>query len=183
MTAVPSGLLGYQERVEWMGQEVLTLAEVWPEAVRAVIVGINPSQTSVDAGHYFQGQGARGQVMKLVKAGLMTPSNDERFFERAALEAGVGFVDLVRRPTPNAKSVPAAERAYGRAIFEGKLAAKDVPLVIGIYAPPIDELMQGPTTPGFQERRTSWGARIFRMPGPMHERESAAAIMATLKFD
>lgn len=183
MTAVPSGLIGYQERVEWMGQEVLTLAEVWPEAVRAVIVGINPSQTSVDAGHYFQGRGARGQVLKLIKAGLMTPSNDERFFERAALEAGVGIADLVRRPTPSAKSVPATERAYGRAIFEEKLAAKDVPLVIGIYAPPINELMQRPTTPGFQERRTSWGAPIFRMPGPMHERESVAAIMATLKFD
>lgn len=166
-----------------MGREVLTLAEVWPEDVRAVIVGINPSQKSVDAGHYFQGRGARGQVMKLVRAGLMTPGDDERFFERAALEAGVGFADLVRRPTPDAKSVPAAERAYGRAIFEEKLAARNVPLVIGIYAPPIKELMHGLTPPGFQERRTSWGARIFRMPGPMHERESAAAIMATLKFD
>jgi double-stranded uracil-DNA glycosylase len=59
----------FQERVEWMRSEVLTLAEVWPERPRAVIVGINPSLTSVAEGHYFQGQGARGRIMMLVKAG------------------------------------------------------------------------------------------------------------------
>lgn len=45
------------------GDEVLTLAEVWPEEVRALIVEINPSATSVDADLSFQGGGARRQVI------------------------------------------------------------------------------------------------------------------------
>lgn len=32
-------LIGYQERVDWMGMEVLTLAEIWPSRPRAMIVG------------------------------------------------------------------------------------------------------------------------------------------------
>jgi hypothetical protein len=95
-------LIGYQERVEWMGTEVVTLAEVWPLRPRAVIVGINPSVTSVATGHYYQGQGARGRIMMLVEAGLMALNEGEHQFERTALESGVGFADLVRRPTPSA---------------------------------------------------------------------------------
>lgn len=183
MTVESAALIGYQERIEWRGKEILTLAEVWPTEVRAVIVGINPSLTSVDAGHYFQGKGARGQVLRLVRVGLLTPDTGERVFERAALEAGVGIADLVRRPTPSAKTVSPAERAYGRAHFEANLAARNVPLIIGIYAPPIAELMQGKSHAGFQEKRTSWGARIFRMPGPYDKPDRVAETMAQLKLE
>jgi integrase/G:T/U-mismatch repair DNA glycosylase len=182
-TAVNDNASVELERIIWMGNEVLTLAEIWPANSRAVIVGINPSQTSVDAGHYFQGQGARGQVIKLVGAGLMAPNPGERQFERAALDAGVGFADLVRRPTHSAKDVPNTERTYGRELFVRSMAERNVPLVIGIYEPPIAALMQSETKPGYQDAMTSWGARVFRMPGPMHERDEAAAIMATLGLD
>lgn len=111
-------LIGYQERIQWLGREILTLAEVWPTRVRAVVVGINPSQVSVDAGHYYQGDGARRQITRLIRAGVLTPRSGELVYERAALEAGVGLADLVRRPTPGEKSVPAAERTYGRTLFE-----------------------------------------------------------------
>jgi len=134
-------LVGYQERVEWMGAEVLTLAEVWPARPRAVIVGINPSLTSAAAGHYFQGQGARSRIMMLVKAGLMELDDGERQFERAALEAGVGFADLVRRPTSSAADLFDSEIDYGTALLETKMAAHEVPLVIAIYAPPIETLL------------------------------------------
>ncbi|TFD12879.1 hypothetical protein E3T35_06220 [Cryobacterium sp. TMT1-2-2] len=143
-------LIGYQERVEWMGAEVLTLAEVWPPRPRAVILGINPSLTSVTAGHYYQGQGARGRMMMLVKAGLLKVNDGERQFERAAREAGVGFADLVRRPTPSAADLPKNEVKYGRAQFETKMAAHEVPLVIAIYAPPVQ---------GYWKRRYSLATR------------------------
>ena len=81
--------------------------------------------------------------MRLARAGLLTPQHGERVYERAALEAGVGFADLVRRPTPGEKSISAAERSHGRSLFEANLAARNVPLIIGIYAPPVTALMGG----------------------------------------
>ena len=173
-------LVGYQEQVRWMGRDVITLAEIWPRNIRAMIVGINPSETSVRAGHYFQGQGARRQMMKLVEKDLMALSGDKRYFEQAALEAGIGLADVVRRPTPSARSVPSSELNYGRTILEAKLALREVPLIIGLYAAPIRLLTRNASRPGFQNELTSWGARMFRMPGPFHEAADAAAVMDTL---
>lgn len=46
-------LVDYQSVEEWMDAEVLTLADVWPESPRAMIVGLNPAPASVAAGHYY----------------------------------------------------------------------------------------------------------------------------------
>jgi TDG/mug DNA glycosylase family protein len=165
-----------------MGSEVLTLSEVWPSRPKAVVVGINPSVTSVNAGHYFQGSGARGRLMKLVRAGLLDLHEGERYFERAALEADIAFADLVRRPTPKATDLSAAEKAYGRSQFVEKMAAHNVPLVIGIYAPPVEALIDAEAGPGYQSRRTSWGARVFNLPRPYMDAGEAAEIMATLRL-
>jgi TDG/mug DNA glycosylase family protein len=175
-------LIGYQERIEWMGAEVLTLAEVWPARPRAVIVGINPSLTSVGAGHYFQGRGACGRMMMLVKAGLMELNDGERQFERAALEAGVGFADLVRRPTPSAADLPDNEIEYGRTRFETKVALRKVPLVVAIYAPPVEALLGTKAQPGYQNELTSWGARVFNLPRPYLKAELTAEVLATLQL-
>jgi TDG/mug DNA glycosylase family protein len=178
-----TNLIGYQERIGWMGAEVLTLSEVWPLRPRAVIVGINPSLTSVTAGHYFQGQGARGRILMLVKAGLIALNEGERQFERAALEFGVGFADLVRRPTPSAADLSDSEIEYGRAQFDTNMAAHEVPLVIAIYAPPVQALLGMKAQPGDQSNLTSWGARVFNLPRPYLKSELAAEVMATLSLE
>jgi TDG/mug DNA glycosylase family protein len=121
--------------------------------------------------------------MMLVKAGLMKLSSGERHFERAALEAGVGLADLVRRPTPSAADLPASEIEYGRARFETKMAAHEVPLVIAIYAPPVEALLGMKAQPGYQTELTSWGARVFNLPRPYLKSELAAEVMATLRLE
>ncbi len=40
-------MTGYQTYVDWMGVRTLTLADIWPEHPRAMIVGINPAPSSV----------------------------------------------------------------------------------------------------------------------------------------
>jgi len=84
----------------------------------------------------------------LVKAGLIQLDDGERQFERAALEAGVGFADLVRRPTPRATDLDESEIEYGRTLFESKMATNQVPLVIAIYAPPVEALLRTQAQPG-----------------------------------
>jgi TDG/mug DNA glycosylase family protein len=177
-----SSLIGYQERIDWMGETAVTLAEVWPSEAKAVVVGINPSLTSVAAGHYFQGRGARARLMMLVRAGVMELRNEELTFERAALDAGVAFADLVRRPTPSATDLSLAELSFGRSQFEERMAARAVPLVLAIYAPPVEALLGVKAVPGYQPSRTSWGARVFNLPRPYMRSDLAAQAMSKLRW-
>ena len=115
-------LIGYQERITWMGQGVLTLAEVWPDRPRAMIVGLNPAPVSVEAGHYYQGKSGQRQLHRLVSAGLLSPPSGS-YFEESALAAGVGFTDIVRRPTTGEAGVSKAEIAHGSTLLTESLAA------------------------------------------------------------
>jgi len=169
----------FRQTIGWMGREIVTLAEVWPAAPKAVIVGINPSITSVEAGHYFQGRGARSRLSLLVRAGLLDLRDGERHFERAAMKAGVALADLVRRPTPSASDLSREELEYGKSQFEAKMAAQQVPLVIAIYAPPVEALLGAKAAPGFQPTETSWGARVFNLPRPYLRSDLAAEVMST----
>ena len=63
-------LTAYQTQTEWMGEPVLTLAALWPEQPRAMIVGLNPAPASVEVGHYYQGRSGQRQLLRLADAGL-----------------------------------------------------------------------------------------------------------------
>jgi TDG/mug DNA glycosylase family protein len=175
-------LIGNQTVIDWMGTPTLTLADIWPDRPWAMIVGLNPAPDSVTAGHYYQGKVGQRQVRRLVDAGLFTVSSDELFFEEAAVRAGVGFSDLVKRPTAREGGVSAAERAHGRALLESELAARNVGLVICVFRHPVEALLGSSVAAGYQARRTSWGAPVFRLPGPFEERERARAVMDSLEM-
>lgn len=172
-------LIGHQTVENWMGDEILTLADIWPENPTAMIVGLNPAPPSVRAGHYYQGRSGRGQLMRLVRQGLIGEP-DGTYFEKAALERRIGFTDIVKRPTIGEAGVSAAEIDHGRTLLEAALAAHSVPLVICVFRQPVEALLGAAGPPGFQQTRTSWGGRVFRMPGPFEKKASAEAVMHSL---
>jgi TDG/mug DNA glycosylase family protein len=174
------GLIGYQQRSFWMGAPVLTLADVWPDQPSAVIVGLNPALSSVAAGHYYQGRAGRLQLLRLARAGLFVPPNVGSYFEESAVSAGVGFTDIVKRPTRGEGGVTAAEIDYGKALLGKALADRSVELVICVFRQPTKALLGATGAPGFQSRRTAWGARVFRMPGPYEKTERVAEAMSSL---
>jgi len=63
-----------------------------------------------------------------------------------------------------------------------RLAAHEVPLVIAIYAPPVEALLETQAQPGYQSELTSWGARVFNLPRHYMKSELAEEIMATLRL-
>lgn len=84
-----------------------------------VFVGINPAVYSVERGHYFARASnrfwpciSRSALTRRARAGLgvdtLGPAND-----RALLNYGIGFTDLVKRATPKASDLSAAELAAG----------------------------------------------------------------------
>lgn len=83
------------------GRPVETLADLLRPGLRAVVVGINPSPTSVAAGHFYQGRFGHRMWQHLVDAGIVTdlPPGAE---DDAAFAQGIGFTDLYRAPTPRA---------------------------------------------------------------------------------
>ena len=177
-----SELIGFQGVEEWMGTEYLTLRDVLPDSPRAVIVGLNPSPVSVESGHYYQGRVGQRQLRRLASVGLFALLDGARTFEDAAAASGVGFTDIVKRPTVGEKDLVAGELEHGRGLLTQKLEALGVPLVVCVFRHPVEALLGRGVAggPGLQLARTDWGARVFRMPGPFETPARADLVMAEL---
>lgn len=168
-------LIGYQQYVEWLGERVLSLADVWPEAgVGAAVVGLGQSPASVRAGHRYQG-GQQVNLRRLARAGLFDEP-DGPIWEPAALDAGVGFTDLVRRPIG---AVYMADLRHGTPLLRATLAVREPGIVICMSKEPVVALFGEEYPPGVVPIHTAWGGQVFRMPlvnlpagrmaGVMHE--------------
>lgn len=75
--AEKTDLIGHQKRELWMGADCLTLADLWPQNPRAILVGINPAAASVEVGHYYEGLAGRRMFGMLRDAGVLRSPCDE----------------------------------------------------------------------------------------------------------
>lgn len=87
---------------------VETLVELLRPGLRAVVVGINPSLPSVRVGHYYQGRLGRRLWGWLEEAAVVRdlPPGAQ---DDAAFDQGLGFADLVRQPSANARHLKRPE--------------------------------------------------------------------------
>ena len=155
----------------------MTLPDLLRRDLDVVFVGINPSVYSAERGHYFaRGSNrfwpciSRSALTQRARAGLgvevLGPQND-----RALLGYGIGFTDLVKRPTPKASDLARAELAAG----VGALLKK-----IGRYRPRIAcfhgvtgyrfvhallTAANGPVELGLQDVRVG-ATRLYLVPNP-----------------
>ncbi|WP_448062530.1 hypothetical protein [Cellulomonas hominis] len=156
-------LVGNQAHVAWFDEEVLTLADLWPDPCWAVIVGVNPAPRSVTVGHYYQGANGRTALSRLRGAGLL-PEPQGGWTDDEAVAAGIGFTDLVKRPSRAATDLRSAELAFGRANVLDQLAVRHVELVVCVFAPAARAMLGRPAQPGLHgDPDAGW---VFRMPGP-----------------
>lgn len=97
----------------------MTLPDLLSGVLDVAFVGINPSIYSAERGHYFARRSnrfwpciSRSTLTERARAGLavdlLGPQHD-----RALLAYGIGFTDLVKRATPKASDLSAAEMAAG----------------------------------------------------------------------
>ncbi len=169
----------HRVRDEWMGEEIETLEDLLRPGLRAVVVGINPAPVSVAAGHYWQGNTGKTLWRRLERVGLM-PETWSGFEDDAAFEAGVGFTDVVKRPTKRAAEVRSDELHEGRTILEENLAVSGFPLVIFVFKAAAETLLGSLDGNGFVGRQLGVG-EVFVMPGPYEKRERADAVLETLR--
>jgi double-stranded uracil-DNA glycosylase len=157
---------GFEEvRVERRG-EVLgagarrarTLADSVGADMRLLVVGLNPSVVAADAGVPFFRRGNRFWPAALA-AGLVHRDRDPR----AALGCGLGFTDLVKRASPNARSLGMAEYREGMARVE-RLARWLAPAAVCVVGLAGWRAAFGqPASAGVQEREVG-GRPAYLMP-------------------
>ena len=170
---------GHRVHLEWMGERVETLADLLRPGLRAVVVGINPSVVSVEAGHYYQGRLGLLLWRRLREAGVLAaaPRGGE---DDAAFAAGVGFTDIVKRPSARAHELVAADFAHGRVLLEAKLAEHAPGLVLFTYKKSATVLCGSFPGHGFVAGLEVAGVPAFVMPGPYERAEVAAVALAEL---
>jgi TDG/mug DNA glycosylase family protein len=172
--------VGHRVTETWMGEQVETLADLLRSGLRVVVIGINPSPVSVAVGHYYQGQLGQRFYQRLNEAGVIDLSAGG-FEDDVAFAAGIGFTDVVKRPTSRAAGLRAGELHHGRALLESKLTALAVRKVLFTFKASAEALLGRLEGPGVQTGRTVGGAEVFVMPGPMARTEVALQVLDDLQ--
>jgi len=151
---------------------VETLPDIIGPDLRLLSIGLNPSLPSVAAGFYFANP--RNRFWKALNASSLLSAPAEpcvAAMERLRVDEGIGFTDLVKRPTRGAADLRARDyREYAPALqaliescqprcawFHGKLAYKYFVRYAGAQ-------VQGDEW-GLQELRIG-DSRIFVTPNP-----------------
>ena len=162
-----------------MGEQIETLADLFPDAPRAVCVGINPAPRSVAAGHYYQGRQGQRFFARLQQTEVVElPS--EGFEDDAAVAAGIGFTDVVKRPTPRADQLTNAEKRHGVDLLAEKLGRLRAPVAIFPFKAAAVELVGRFEGNGWLRQEFA-GSRLFVMPGPYESAATAALTLASLR--
>jgi TDG/mug DNA glycosylase family protein len=112
-----------------MSIEEASLPDYLRPGLRIVFVGINPSLYSVEQGHYFARTTNRfwpALSQSTLSASIRSALGRDRLIpsdDGALLQFGIGFTDVVKRPTRNVSQLKPDEFRLGAAILLEKLAA------------------------------------------------------------
>jgi double-stranded uracil-DNA glycosylase len=171
---------GHRITDDWMGQTVLTLEDLLRPGLRAVAVGINPAPLSVARGHYWQGFLGQRFLRRLRHVGLIETSEDGRE-DDAAFAAGVGFTDVIKRPTRSAKELCGDEYKHGRKAVVDRVERYCPELVVFAFKPAAVAVFEqrfdgNGFVPGLRLGRSD----VFVMPGSMEDRHTAGETLAAL---
>jgi TDG/mug DNA glycosylase family protein len=159
----------------------LTAARTLPDSIAGgldvLFVGINPSIYSAERGHYFARPGnrfwpclSRSVLSRRARAalgtGVLGPQHDTLL-----LAYGIGFTDIVKRPTVTAGEVSRAEFVTGVEHLVSKITTHRPRIACfhGVTAyRSVHDVLAGKTTPvalGLQAARIG-STRLFLVPNP-----------------
>jgi mismatch-specific thymine-DNA glycosylase len=96
-----------------------TLPDHLRKGMKLVIVGCNPSESSVRVGHYYAGR--TNQFWPILYESGVVPEPFDYHDDKRVIEFGVGLTDLVKKPTKGVEDLNRADFAEGRIILSQKL--------------------------------------------------------------
>lgn len=171
---------GHRVTMDWMGEEIETLEDLLRPELRVLCIGINPALTSVEHGHYYQGQSGQRFLARL-RAARLLPEYDGRWEDDVAFELGIGQTDIVKRPTSKADTIDAKEFAHGKRELATRLGGVRAELVVFTFKEAAKKLFGDFEGHGFITGLTLCGGEVFVMPGPYEKSEVAAESLSELR--
>lgn len=106
---------------------MITLPDYLTKNLDVILVGLNPSQVSVEKGHYFANP--RNRFWRAFNQSGLLDSPVSMEDDHTLPDRGIGFTDLVKRPSRQASALRAADYREGAPLLKQKLL-KYQPLVV-----------------------------------------------------
>jgi double-stranded uracil-DNA glycosylase len=138
-----------------------TLPDHLRKGMKLVIVGCNPTDSSVRVGHYYAGRDNPFWPM-LFESGVV-PEPFDYHDDKRVIEFGIGLTDLVKRPSKSADELSREDFAEGRIVLSQKLE-EFAPRVVAFNGKhTYEQFAQRKCTFGLQKEHL-YGARVYVLP-------------------
>lgn len=138
-----------------------TLPDYLRKGMKLVIVGCNPSESSVRTGHYYSGR--NNTFWPVMHKSKVIPEPLEYGDDRRIIEFGIGLTDLVKRPTRGVEELTREDFAEGRIVLSQKLEEYS-PRIIAFNGKVVyEQFAQRKCKFGLQ-KELLYGARVFVLP-------------------
>jgi TDG/mug DNA glycosylase family protein len=138
-----------------------TLPDYLRKGMKLVIVGCNPTESSVRVGHYYAGRD--NPFWPALYEGKVVPEPFDYHDDKRVIEFGIGMTDLVKKPTKTPDQLGREDFAEGRIVLSQKLE-EFTPHVVAFNGKSVfEQFAQRKCTYGLQ-KGTLYGARVYVLP-------------------
>jgi mismatch-specific thymine-DNA glycosylase len=138
-----------------------TLPDYLRKGMKLVIVGCNPSESSVRAGHYYAGR--NNQFWPTLFESGVVPEPFDYPDDRRIIEFGIGLTDLVKRPTKEVEELKREDFAEGRIVLSQKLE-EFAPRVVAFNGKMVYEQFSQRKCKFGLQKELLYGARVYVLP-------------------
>ena len=138
-----------------------TLPDHLRKGMKLVIVGCNPTDSSVRVGHYYAGRDNPFWTI-LFESGVV-PEPFDYHDDKRVIEFGIGLTDLVKRPSKTPDELSREDFAEGRIVLSQKLE-EFAPRVVAFNGKlTYEQFAQRKCKFGLQ-KQPLYGARVYVLP-------------------
>jgi TDG/mug DNA glycosylase family protein len=138
-----------------------TLPDHLRKGMKLVIVGCNPTESSVRVGHYYAGRDNSFWPI-LFESGVV-PEPFDYHDDKRVIEFGIGLTDLVKRPSKTTETLTREDFAEGRIVLAQKLE-EFLPKVIAFNSKlAFEQFAQRKCNYGLQ-KDSLYGAKVYVLP-------------------
>jgi double-stranded uracil-DNA glycosylase len=138
-----------------------TLPDHLRKGMKLVIVGCNPTDSSVRVGHYYAGRD--NPFWEILFASSVVPEPFGYHDDKRVIEFGIGLTDLVKRPTKSPDMLTREDFAEGRILLSQKLG-EFAPRVVAFNGKlAYEQFAQRKCKFGLQ-KEPLYGARVYVLP-------------------
>ncbi len=138
-----------------------TLPDYLRKGMKLVIVGCNPTESAVRAGHYYAGRS--NQFWSTLYDSGIVPEPFDYPDDRRIIEFGIGLTDLVKKPTKTVEELKREDYAEGRIVLSQKLEEFAPKFVAFNGRDVYEQFAQRKCNFGLQKGQL-YGAQVFVLP-------------------